>query len=232
MLFPIPLEIKPLPAKAKVPVANAVLIAVNVLVYLFGWSDSWAVGPGRSWLTVLTYGFSHFGFWHLLLNMWALWVFGNPVNRRLGNGYYLLAYLGTLIVIGLLAKLLLSIALAGSSGAVFAVIIMALILLPGTVVDFAYLAIFPLSLLIGLAKRPKYGLNWFVCWGIVSAPALWCLVMIPLMELCSFIARASYFGWDWSWTPGAHLLGMLCGIAAVLMLPARVTMGRRSMAGT
>ncbi len=231
MLFPIPLEMKPLPQKAKVPVANAVLIAVSVLVFLLGWSDSWAVGPGRSWATVLSYGFSHFNFGHLLLNMWTLWVFGNPVNRRLGNGYYLLAYLGTLVVIGLLARLLLSVPLRGSSGAVFAVIIMALILMPGTVVDVAYLAVFPLSLLIGLVKRPKYGLNWFVCWGIASVPALWCLVMIPLMELCSLLARAWYSGWVWSWTPGAHLLGMVCGVAVVLMLPTRITMGRRSAAG-
>ena len=45
----------------------------------------------------MLYGFSHASFWHLLFNMWALWVFGNPVNRRLGNGYYLLAYLGTIV---------------------------------------------------------------------------------------------------------------------------------------
>jgi len=74
-------------------------MALNVLSFvflcLFGWS--WPVGPSTGLLSVLFYGFSHAGFRHLLFNMWALRVFGNPVNRRLGNGYYLLGYLGTLL---------------------------------------------------------------------------------------------------------------------------------------
>ena len=92
----------------------------------------------------------------------------------------------------------------------------------------AYAPALPLTILIGLLKRPKYELNWILGWGIVSVPALWCLVLIPLMELLSFLWRAWYYDWAWSWTPGAHLLGMFCGVAAVLLLPKTVTMRRRS----
>ena len=67
--------------------------------------------------SVLIYGFCHFGFWHLLINMWVLWVFGNPVNRRLGNLLYLLVYLGSVVVLGLFAWLILPVQLVGSSGA-------------------------------------------------------------------------------------------------------------------
>jgi membrane associated rhomboid family serine protease len=229
MFFPIPLEMKQAETRSGIPVANTVLIAVNVLLYLCqGPSGIRTVGPGSDVLNVVLYGFSHFGPWHLIFNMWALWVFGNPVNRRLGNGFYLLAYLGTIVAVGLFARLFLPVGLAGSSGAVFAVIIMALMLTPTSIIDVAYVAVFPLTLLIGLLKRPKYELNWILGWGIVSVPALWCLVLIPLMELLSFLWRAWYYGWAWSWTPGAHLLGMLCGVAVVLMLPKAVTMRRRS----
>jgi membrane associated rhomboid family serine protease len=224
MFFPVPLEMKLPEAKPLIPVANTVLIVVNVLVYLLGGCG--AVGSGTAMLTVVSYGFCHLGLWHLVLNMWVLWVFGNPVNRRLGNALYLAVYLGCLMAVGLFAKLFLPVGLIGSSGAVFAVIAIALILMPRAVVKTAYLAVFPITLPLGLLKRPKYGLNWFVNWGIVSVPALWCLVLIPLMEFLSFFWRAFYYGW--SWTPGAHLLGMFCGVAAVLILPNTITMRRRS----
>ena len=162
--------------------------------------------------------------------MWVLWVFGNPVNRRLGNGLYLLVYLGCLLAVGLFARLILPVGLVGASGAIFAVITIALILMPAALIESAYLALFPLTLLLGLWNRPKYELNWFLSWGIVAVPAWWCLVLIPLMELFSVFWRWWTFGWISSWTPGAHLLGILCGVAAVLMLPARIT-GRSSVAG-
>ncbi|OHB80941.1 MAG: hypothetical protein A2V98_08170 [Planctomycetes bacterium RBG_16_64_12] len=228
MFIPIPLELKHSGTRTNVPTVNAALIIANVLVYLFGWH--WSVGPGTNLLSILTYGFCHFGFWHLLLNMWVLWVFGKPVNRRLGNGLYLFVYLGCLLAVGLFARIFLPVGLVGSSGAIFAMVTIALILMPSALVETAYLAVFPLTLLLGLLKPPKYGLNWFVRWGITPVPALWCLVLIPLMQFCSLLWHAWYFGWIWSWTPGAHLLGMLCGVAVVLLLPARITMGRRSIA--
>ena len=228
MFFPIPLEFKYVGIKSTFPVANAALILINVLVYLFG--GDWPVGPNTGPASVLLYGFCHFGFWHLVLNMWVLWVFGNPVNRRLGNGLYLMVYLGSLLTIGLFARLFLPVGLVGASGAIFAVITVALILMPAASVEIAYLALFPLTLLFGLFSRPKYELNWFLSWGIVAVPAWWCLLLIPLMELLSVAWRGWTLGWFSSWTPGAHLLGILCGVAAVLMLPPQITR-RSSVAG-
>ena len=157
-------------------------------------------------------------------------VFGNPVNRRLGNGLYLLVYLGCVMAVGLFARIILPVGLVGASGAIFAVITIALILMPAASIESAYLALFPLTLLLGLFSRPKYELNWFLSWGIVAVPAWWCLVLIPLMELLSVVWRGWTLGWFSSWTPGAHLLGILCGVAAVLMLPPHITR-RSSVAG-
>lgn len=34
---------------------------------------------------LITNAFMHVGWWHLLLNMWVLWVFGRPLEQRLGG---------------------------------------------------------------------------------------------------------------------------------------------------
>ncbi len=221
MFMPIPLEFNNGGSKASLPVANFTLVLANVLVYLVGWS--WPTGPGAGLLSLLLYGFCHFGFWHLVLNMWVLWVFGSSVNRRLGNGLYLLVYLGCLLAVGVFARLIVPIGMVGASGAVFAVITIALILMPAATIEFAYLALFPVTLLVALFRRPKYELNWILSWGTSFVPAWWCLLLIPLMELYSVFWRAWSFGWISCWTPTAHLLGVACGVAAVLMLPARIT---------
>ena len=53
----------------------------------------------------------------------------------------------------------------------------------------------------------------------------WCLLLVPLQQL------GSSSGWM-ELTNLGHLLGMLCGVAIVLMLPARITMpGRETRLG-
>jgi membrane associated rhomboid family serine protease len=44
------------------------------------------------YLPFLTMMFLHGGWMHLILNMWALWVFGGPVEDRLGPTRYLILY--------------------------------------------------------------------------------------------------------------------------------------------
>jgi len=51
--------------------------------------------------SLLTTMFLHAGWWHLLGNMWFLWIFGNNVEDRLGHVLFLLFYLlGGLIATG------------------------------------------------------------------------------------------------------------------------------------
>ena len=224
MFFPIPVALKHAETRTRPPLANAALIAINVLFYL--WGCQCPAGPGAEPASILLYGFCHLGFWHLVLNMWVLWVFGNPVNRRLGNGLYLLVYVGCLLVVGLSARILLPVGLVGASGAIFAVIAIAVILMPSALIETAYVAIFPFTLPLALWRPPKYGLNWFLSWGIVTVTAWWGLVLIPLVELFSVFWRMWFYGSMCCWTPLAHLLGILCGVAAVLLLPERITYRR------
>ncbi len=224
MFFILPWKLKQTGNQPTIPAANIALIAVNVLIWLF--DGHWAVGRGTGALSILTYGFCHFGFWHLVVNMWTLWVFGNPVNRRLGNTLYVLVYLGTIVTLGLFAWLILPVQLVGSSGALFGVMAIALILMPGATLDIACVIWFPLTVVVGLFSKPDNLLHWLLRWAKYSIPALWCLLLIPLMQVLSLLWCGIFSGWSWS--PVAHLLGMLCGVIVVLMLPARISMGRRS----
>src|SRR6478752_10889164 len=47
----------------------------------------------RSWFTLLTSMFLHGGWFHLIGNMWFLWVFGNNVEDSMGRVRYLVFYL-------------------------------------------------------------------------------------------------------------------------------------------
>ena len=182
----VPLQLKQPGTKTTIPVVNATLVAINVLAFFFGWCDCWAVGPGTGLLSILTYGFAHVSTAHLVANMWVLLVFGNPVNRRIGNFYYLLTYLGSIVALGLFAKLLLGAPLMGASGAVFAVVTIAVILMPSALIEIGYLALFPITLIVGLLSKPAHWVYWFIRVGVFSLRALWCLLLIPLMQLWSF----------------------------------------------
>lgn len=230
MFVLLPIELKQAVAKGRDPWANYLLITINTLVFVLGLS--WPVGRGASLAAILLYGFSHSNLWHLVFNMWSLWVFGNAVNRRLGNGYYLAAYLGTIVAIGLLCWMSCPIAAVGASGAIFAIITIAMFLLPAARLEIAFVALFPLTLLIGLLAPPgKTWIYWFVRGGVFELRMYWGLMLIPLMLLGELLFGGSLLG-AWSWGTAAHLLGMVCGVAIVLLLPIRISMPGRTAPGT
>lgn len=51
------------------------------------------LGGDGSWLTVLSSMFLHGGWFHLIGNLWFLWVFGNNVEDAMGHGRFLAFYL-------------------------------------------------------------------------------------------------------------------------------------------
>jgi len=80
------------------------LIIINVLMFI----GTMTVGDGRLFYDlfamhfpasdafkpwqVVTHMFMHGGFTHLLFNMFALWMFGSPVEQRLGRNKFLFLY--------------------------------------------------------------------------------------------------------------------------------------------
>jgi membrane associated rhomboid family serine protease len=87
------------------PVVTTLLVAVNVLVFLFqisldpftrnDFAFYYGLVPDRfHWINVLTSMFLHGGWMHLIGNMMFLWVFGDNIEDALGRFKFLLFYLG------------------------------------------------------------------------------------------------------------------------------------------
>ena len=217
MFFCLPTKVKPHRPRAEtVPIANVTLIGLNVLAF---WFSRWAGADLDSGIIGLVgYSFIHASWWHLVGNMWVLWVFGNPVNGRLGTFWYLLVYLGSAIFITLFLHGLLGIDLVGASGAIFAIIAVCLLLMPAASIEILAIATFPLTLLLGLFARPKHWTGWLARWGRFNFKALWGLFLVPTLEIWDLFWRGG------NWTNLGHLLGLVCGVAAVLLLPPRISM--------
>ncbi len=92
------------------PLVNLALIATNVLVFLFQASLSqqgfvriiqlYGLVPAQFSIsnpvrifTIFSSMFMHGGWFHLISNMWTLYIFGDNVEDRMGSGKYLVFYL-------------------------------------------------------------------------------------------------------------------------------------------
>jgi membrane associated rhomboid family serine protease len=163
------------------PVVNTAIIVLNVLVFLFEsalgpeqldqfiwqWglvpADFWRGGGIGRWLPLFTSVFMHGGWWHLISNMLALYIFGDNVEDRLGPFRYVLFYL----VSGLAASTAHLVAYAGSSiptvgasGAIAGVLGAYLILYPHSRV----LTLIPIFYFIRIVEIPAsiYLGFWFI----------------------------------------------------------------------
>jgi membrane associated rhomboid family serine protease len=129
------------------------IIGINVLVFLgeqvlgrgffyyFLAMNPMRVMNGWVW-SFFSYMFVHDAgdFSHILFNMFALFVFGIPVERRMGSGEFILFYVVTGILAGFFSFLMyfftgaLGVNLMGASGAIFAVQLAFAVFFPDSVV--------------------------------------------------------------------------------------------------
>jgi membrane associated rhomboid family serine protease len=127
------------------------LIGANILVFLaerlFG---QWRLTPyfamipslvTEGWLwTFVTYMFFHSGFSHIFFNMFALFIFGTQVERRMGSREFLLFYFLTGILAGVFSFVVYyftgvqRVALMGASGAIFAVQLAYAVFFPDSII--------------------------------------------------------------------------------------------------
>lgn len=205
MLLPIRVNIQP----RRTPYANYVLIAVNIVIFLMQftvhprtgqlafrpWVEDFMLVPRLSpWWTFVTYAFLHHDFWHILFNMFFLYLFGKNVNDKLGNLAYSVFYVCGAVFSGLGHALLHAatpVPTLGASGAVAAV-------------TGAYLVLFPQSLLTVI--------YWFFFIGTIQVPALY-FIALKMIFLDNILARGrSSIAYD------AHLAGYAFGIGVTLLL--------------
>jgi len=196
------------------PIVNWLLITINVLIFivLIGlgpqaevWATALGVIPSRllqhfdlhNALTLLTSMFLHGGWAHLFSNMFALYIFGDNVEDRMGSGRYLLFYLFCGVVAALVHVAFnphSSIPTVGASGAISGVLA-------------AYLIFFPLARVITLV--PLFFLPWFVEIPAILYIGLWFISQL-LNGFLTIVSGMQAFGGVAWW---AHVGGFVAGLA-------------------
>ncbi len=123
---------------SKKPIITYVLIAINILIFLlmylfgngsedintlikFGALSKAHILINNEYFRIITSAFLHIGLFHIMFNMWALYVVGSQVENYFGKIKFLIIYFGSIIVSSLVSLVFLDISTisAGASGAVF-----------------------------------------------------------------------------------------------------------------
>ena len=149
--------------------------------------------------TLLTSMFLHGGWFHVIANMWYLWIFGDNVEDRLGHGRFVAFYLlcGIVAAFGqILMNPDSTLPTIGASGAIAGVM-------------GAYLVLYPHSRVLTLIPLIIY-------WEIIELPAIFLLGFWFLMQLFSagaIAVTASTGGGGVAFM--AHVAGFLAGVLGV-----------------
>ncbi len=92
-----------------------------------------AAAPDAAWFTVVSSVFLHGGWFHLIGNMWFLWLFGDNIEDAMGHGRFVVFYLvcGVLAAVGqILTDPSSPLPLVGASGAISGIMGAYLVLYP------------------------------------------------------------------------------------------------------
>ena len=200
------------------PIANYTLIGLNVLVFLFEFSmargefrsflTAFGLVPARltlahplTFLTLFSSIFLHGSWFHLISNMWTLFIFGDNVEDRMGTGRYLLFYMMAGMLAGLSHAYFMSgsqLPTVGASGAIAGVL-------------GAYLVLFPGGRVLTLI--PLFFLPWFVEIPAFIYLGVWFFSQLSsgLMSLGNLSAGGNFSGIAW-W---AHIGGFVAGVVFV-----------------
>jgi membrane associated rhomboid family serine protease len=204
------------------PVVTILLIAVNILVFLFEFSlddysrnqfiSVYGLTPDNfSVLKIFTSMFLHGGWLHVLGNMWFLWIFGDNIEDILGHGKYLAFYL-LCGVAAALTQTLMSldsrVPMVGASGAIAGVM-------------GAYMVKFPRSRIETLVFI-------FIFFTRIDVPAWLMLIYWFAVQFFSGVGSIGYSQASQGGTAFfAHIGGFLVGIALVNLMGARERYYRR-----
>ncbi len=199
------------------PLVTVAIVTLNVLAFLWEVGvggvgrlavESWAVVPAqlvgaasgkgpvlREGVTALTAMFLHGDLWHLLGNMWFLWIFGDNVEDRTGRGGFVAFYLASGLA-ATAAQVTMDptsdVPMLGASGAVAGVL-------------GAYLRLYPRARVLTLIPI-------FIFLQFAELPALVFLGFWFVVQLVSSWLGVGGVAW---W---AHIAGFLVGLVLSLFL--------------
>ena len=210
------------------PYVNYFLLALNVVVFLAMWAGGrhtaqqivstfafqpryltafvFQHDPGMgltALVTVFTSMFMHGGLWHLVGNMWVLYIFGDNVEDYLGHFSYLIFYLASGVAAMLLHTVLnlgSNVPAVGASGAIAGVMGAYFILFPSARV------LVPIFFFIPI---------WLPAWIVLG---YWIVTQF-LSGAATSIAYANQTGGGIAFW--AHVGGFAAGIALIKLFPAK-----------
>lgn len=213
-----------------VPVVNWLIILANVVVFLYELSLSpaqldqftltHALVPNRillanptTWLPLFTHMWLHAGWFHIISNMWVLFIFGDNVEDRIGSLRYLVFYLVGGIAAGLTQYFFTeffnfdpNVPALGASGAIAAVL-------------GAYLFYFPRAKVITLFLLVI--IPWFINLPAIVFIGIWFLTQLYSGFLALTTASGAALG-GVAWF--AHIGGFIFG----LLLAGIFAMGKKA----
>lgn len=180
---------------------SGILILLNIIISYRGFKDqfffdkyAFRIDPvtiQKDYKRLVTSGFLHVGWSHLLFNMFSLYIFSGSLESHIGPVNYLIIYTAGLVGGNLLGMFIHryhgDYSSVGASGAIFAIMFSAIAIFPGMQIGFFFLPSFP---------------GWL--FGLVYV----------LVSIYGIRSRTSNIGHD------AHLGGGLAGmLVAVLLYP-------------
>ena len=203
------------------PAVNWLIIAVNLAVFIYetslgprqleGLVGNFGVIPAdllsgapQEFVTLFTSMFLHGGWLHVISNLWALFIFGDNVEDRMGSGRYLVFYLLAGLVGGLTQVFVgptSTVPAIGASGAIAGVL-------------GAYLVLFPTARVITLI--PFFFLPWFVEIPAIIYLAFWGITQFyqGVASLAMPAAQSGVAYW-------AHVGGFATGLLLVWLFARR-----------
>jgi membrane associated rhomboid family serine protease len=164
-----------------------------------------AMAPGLAFLPIMTSMFLHASWWHLIFNMWFLWIFGRNLEDALGHFPYLMFYL-TCGVAAALAQTASNpgsqIPTVGASGAIAGVM-------------GGYFILYPRARVLMLVPFFFIFFLWLPAWAVLG---YWFVLQFLSGVGTSLVAADRNSGGVAFW---AHVGGFLAGVLLVRLFPSR-----------
>ena len=202
------------------PVVNWLIILANAAAFYYelrigpsaleGFISTWGLAPARflaepqiAWMTIFSAMFLHGGWFHIVSNMWVLFIFGDNVEDRMGGIGYLVFYLLSGVAAGLLQAFLLpgsAVPMIGASGAIAGGL-------------GAYLVLFPRARILSLVPI-------LFIFTLIEIPAMVFLLFWFASQLFSgFLSLGGASGSGIAWW--AHIGGFVFGLLSVFLFARR-----------
>jgi membrane associated rhomboid family serine protease len=215
------------------PIVTYTLIAINVFVFLLSISlgsnvynhlvDVLGLVPGEitparpfGLLTLVSAMFLHGGWFHLISNMWILFIFGDNVEDRMGRKRYLLFYMLSGIIAGVVYTSVITFFYSARSAALQTPTIGASGAIAGILG--AYFVMFPRARVTTLI--PIFFFPWFIDIPATLFIGVWFLTQLS-SGLLSLGAQVDFGGIAWWAHIGGFLVGVLLGRLFVPPTPKR-----------